>query len=265
MNALKLPIRIPLSITRKWLYLVIWFVSVIILLPISILIYSYFYKVLIPDSIYSIRPDISHPENTYLQFDSVKPITNHEIVYDLVLKTSITCQTGNNQVHSIPYKVYHEQNKQLEVWSQGQFIYDCDIRNIYSENNWFIPFNLRYWVPPIIVNNFKTLTNVKKIGSINSKDLFKVFPKFNERTFSGTYEGNLKIEFDYPLKNLIEVQFVTNWNGLRYYLINYSLICLVIGISFIWSLNCTICFFTSLLVWYKFTQNLTSENKIKSL
>lgn len=263
-------IKIPLTVTKYWLYFLIFLVSFLILLPISFITYLNFYKILIPKSIISIP--LTYEQLDYSKNGVSGDLTNaidklrvagdafydDTIIYDVKLNTQYYCPSGNNEEFLVSYDVYNESDIiTMESMSSGVFDIVCGFRFIHGEHNWLVPYNLKYWVPPILVNNKRHLNLNEIIFSLKASEIVETF----------RYSKNIKIKLDDEIvfkPGTIDLQFIVKWNGIRYYLFNYYYTCLIIGVGLFWFISCFVSFLTSIAIWSKFSNNVsTHDRKVK--
>ncbi|CAI5758606.1 unnamed protein product [Candida verbasci] len=225
---------LPLTLTRQWLYFTTTLsTSIFILLPLSIITYTQYYKTLIPLNSSPIQnlnftktgnPSISkfyHYSNSifanYSNFDY-----DSELKYITNLNLRIICPQAPTTK-----KVSYTFQSNFSIVSQGSFILDCDSHLIYSHNNWIIPHNLKFWVPPILT----TLSNSQKfnieICEFKGSDL-----KGSNQEFSLILNdhGYLIDDSGYLIDdNFSNLRFDVKWTGFRYYLVKYYYTCFAFG------------------------------------
>lgn len=238
-------VTVPLFFTRQFLYGSILFVSVfLVLLPASVFTYLSFYKSMIPSERISVPikftqlPD-SPKRTTVVSGASVLPfVRDHlDLRYSIRFNLHAVCLV-EKLFQMLQYEF------QLPPYSTGDdILVNCDSRYIYVAKNSWIPYNLRYWSPPILVDILKFVNVEETLISIEGAELLMLL------------DGNLPIfTFIDPRAILINtkkssVDFVIEWDGIRYYLVHFYWTSLFIGAGAIWltsSWFCVVCALASL-------------------
>lgn len=136
----------------------------------------------------------------------------------------------------VDYKILIEENKPLY---SGFFILDCDSRYSHNANNDLVPYNLRFWLPPILVNFERKLSLVLDKFISTGEDLSKFA------------SSPLAIQLE-PIPGLIIdssfLSFQMEFTGFRYYIVKYRFISFLIGVIAFWSTSSALCSVTALYV-----------------
>lgn len=227
----------PLFLTRQVLYSSILGSSVFfVLLPISIITYLSFYRVLIPTERMRVPSKFGAPDSAglldlKLSIIDARPILpfleRHQDLEFLVRLSLHGVCLVEKSFQQLPY----EFNLTLQLSFNDKILVNCDSRYIYVEKNSWVPYNLRYWVPPIFVNIFKYVDVDFPLIYIQGKELYDIV-KNERQTF----------RFDHALTVLIDsrktfADFVIEWEGIRFYLVNYYFTSLIIGTVAFWLLS----------------------------
>lgn len=240
---LGLNLAIPLTITRRGLYIITLVAAVfLVLLPFSVIGYHEFYRGLIPNSSPRI-PLRFHKSNSMAVDVTATKTSTHFFEFDPLLSykwqihLNVVCGDSlQGRVVQLDWLVYQLE----EVYYEDTFILDCDARSIHSSKNRFVPFNLRFWVPPVAVD-------------IN-RDVDIVLDKFH---MPGILLANpldqftIKVE---PTPGLLinndnsYLDFQITFTGFRYYLRKHYILFGIIGIFACWSINSLVAVVTALLV-----------------
>lgn len=131
---------------------------------------------------------------------------------------------------------YNIQNSVLDQFTQGSFILNCDPLQIYQLKNKLVPYNLRYWVSPNVVDYAQSRSIELDVFEIKGSQLAhnKHLPR-NGETF---LFDDFKIEMDSQGENsggyIIEdyvshAWFEIKWTGFRYYLVKYYYTFYILG------------------------------------
>lgn len=102
-----------------------------------------------------------------------------------------------------------------------QMLLNCDTRNIYNSNNMIIPYNLRYWVPPKLIDIERKVNIESNMVVLNSDQLVKML------------RGLVTVEV---LQGVIinhensYLEFIIQWDGFRYYITKYYWRSLCVGV-----------------------------------
>lgn len=238
-------LAVPLAITRSWLYIFSLGVALLmVLLPLANLSYMKFYNSLIPQGSPRIplNPTITRsfedPGSTILdlsQFWSDHPYKFDKLLhYEWNLHLDIFCDVQKNgAVFKIPYKIVNVLNGAERDLLVSSFILDCDSRYIHHSNNRLVPFNLRFWVPPAIVDINRSIKfNLRKLilkGGALTGDIRKIKVIFEGANFFKTNDDDTYLQF--------QVKFT----GFRYYLVEHFYFCYVLGVAMLWFISSFVC------------------------
>lgn len=238
-------ISIPLALLRKWLYIVvIVFPLVFIILPFSILSYLNFYNVIIPSSITSSPVKFQYEggfKSSTVDLDALSTKFDDLSNYVLLLDLGVVCERNMNDVMMVKYTL-----DELNI--KDTLTLNCDHKYVYGKNNWFIPYNLRLWVPPVI-------TNLERVNRVSIYLTQATGLKLNELK-----NINIKLDRNLAIDNRL-TRFITyiQLEGFRYYMVHYSITSFIIGVGFFWLLSSSVCVITSLLIWLTYTNTKKSK------
>lgn len=132
---------------------------------------------------------------------------------------------------------------------KGEFLVNCDSRYIYVSKNRWIPYNLRYWTPPVLVDILKLVKVEEPIFTMKGKDLISIFEKQSKLPVF-RFDDVSAVLIDSKLSTL---DFVIQWDGLRYYLVNFYWTSLLIGAGSIWVVSSFFCLLATLISLVFFT------------
>lgn len=252
---MNLTFTIPLAITRQWLYISTLLISIFgILLPVSIVAYLNFYKVLIPKPITRIplRFDpFSYKEvgmKSSLHFNNIHEVLKEDpaIKYEIGLNLNVVCNRKN---YDDIYNINSALSIEDKLVSNNSFLLNCDTRFIYNENNWFIPYRLRFWVPPILTNIDKLINIKSPLTIVTGKQLLELISE-NERTSEALLRLDKRLVVD---NNNSFLEMTIQWDGMRYYMLNYYFTSFIIGVLIFWIPSSFICLISSMIVLLKST------------
>lgn len=157
----------------------------------------------------------------YMDLSYLKPelCKQEHLTYDVRLSLEIHC---NRNRHDDIYPIFDRILFLNTLYGASkQFLLNCDARYIYNGNNKVVPYNLRYWMPPALID-------INKSVNINSYVM-----TFHEDQLKEALQHLVQIDI---LKNVIInhdnsfLEFVVQWDGFRYYLTKYYYRCLVVGV-----------------------------------
>lgn len=252
---MNLTFTIPLAITRQWLYISTLLLSIFgILLPISIVAYLNFYKVLIPKPITRIplRFDpFSYKEvgmKSSLHLNNIHEVLKEDpgIKYEIGLNLNVVCNRKN---YDDIYNINSAFSIEDKLVSNNSFLLNCDTRFIYNENNWFIPYRLRFWVPPILTNIDKLINIRSPLTIVTGKQLLELISE-NERTGEALLRLDKRLIVD---NNNSFLEMTIQWDGMRYYMLNYYFTSFIVGVLIFWIPSSFICLISSMIVLLKST------------
>lgn len=125
----------------------------------------------------------------------------------------------------------------------GEFLVNCDSRYIYVAKNRWIPYNLRYWTPPVLVDILKLVQVEEPLFTMSGKELILVL--VNQTSLPVfVFEDTSAVLIDSKKSTL---DFVIQWDGLRYYLVNFYWTSLIIGVGSIWICSSFFCLLAMLI------------------
>lgn len=115
-----------------------------------------------------------------------------------------------------------------DVFHKGSFILNCDPYEIYSRNNYIIPYNFKFLISPYLTKISQSIVlNFNKF-----KILGKNLSNMNEFQINLTNKNNNNNDNDYDFlidDNFSFLKIEVIWTGFRYYLVKYYYSCYVIG------------------------------------
>lgn len=252
---MKLTFNIPLAITRQWLYMLTLLISIFgILLPISIVAYLNFYKVLIPKPITRIPLRFDPFSSNEVGMKSSLHLNNmYELLkedptikYEIGLNLNVVCNRKN---YDDIYNINSAFSIEDKIVSNNSFLLNCDTRFIYNENNRFIPYRLRFWVPPILTNIDKLINIKSPLSVVTGKQLLELMSE-DERTSNALLRLDKRLVID---NNNSFLEMKIQWDGMRYYMLNYYFTSLFIGVLIFWIPSSFICLISSMIVLLKST------------
>lgn len=264
MSILTKYLRLSLFLTRLSLYGFSLFTGIVaILLPISIVTYLNFYKMLVPVERFAIPTNFKLSSSKLaldkVAFSAIDPpaaidfLKRHaDLLFSVRLNLKAVCHIEKSY-HLIPYIFSLGSTSNYE----SSFLINCDSRYIYVDKNHWVPYHLRYWVPPILVNIFKNVDVDLPILYMKGNDLVKLLQ-------SGASKFDLLDIF--PI--LIDVSkttldFVIEWDGIRFYLVNYYFTSLFIGVLIFWSVSSFACCMSTVYFYNKFSDEEQTESTPK--
>lgn len=265
---MQLDTHLPLAISRNWLYLCVYAgAALIVLLPLSLVTYLNFYRILIPVSSSTLYTkftpfhndlrSVSVPTDSLLRYFRL----HSDLQYDVRLHLKTICNTRTSEIAHVRYNTFtgnhetDEKNTALSV--EDVFLINCNLRTLYFEKNHLIPYNLRNYVPPFVVDITDTrTTKIALEENVSGKELSDLLHK------NGAKQAvivNIKSPSVYVDSENSFFEFLVRWDGIRYYIYHYYLTSLVLGVSFFWAVSVFFCFVSSVIVW-----NLASEPRVET-
>lgn len=236
-------IRLPLFITRQFLYTFIFFTAIVlVLLPLSVLTYLNFYKMLIPTERILVPTKFLARGNSLQEYLKVDPLTalpflrlNRDLSFLVRLNLHAICRTE---------KSYQELDYTFQMADMPRIldtlIVNCDLRYIYVEKNKWVPYNLRYWVPPIMVDIYKLVRVDWPLVYLKGSDLVLMLqqsdPSFGFKSTAPVIVDSRKTTVD----------FVVEWEGIRYYMVNFYVTSFLVGVGGFWIVSSWMCVVSSL-------------------
>lgn len=242
---------VPVSLTRNGLLVLVMITLVAVLLPFSVFTYLSFFKVLVPQrSIVVSLEQVRNPvlngnrqfqgslEAAWPQFD-----LDQRNRYDVAVLLVASCQSRLSDIHMLLSTNDKPLHRDLVPVS-------CNVMLIHNTNNWLVPYRLRYWVPPLLIND-DNVVHVKE-----------PFAYMDSQEIASTKTLRLDL-FDEPVHAyLASIVFEIRYQGIRFYLHRYYLTSMVFGVAFFWCISSFVCFWTSLLIWQKEAETVPKREKI---
>lgn len=233
----KVASTVPLAFTRYFVYTTSLVVTVLcVLLPLSVLTYWQFYVALVPQPTQLIALE-GHTQDIDLTTTSIT--LDHNSDYRVNIKLRAVCSSDSKgRVLQFPY-TFSVRGSSTPLYTDSFFI-DCDTRYIHNAHNAFVPYNLRYWLSPWLVNHAKT-TDIDLRGFlINGGEAARTMKHITLQIAGGNG--------DYFMidTHVSQVAFSVVYSGFRYYLVRYFYLCLVVGLLAFWTINSLVCFLTVL-------------------
>ncbi|KAK6463703.1 hypothetical protein DFJ63DRAFT_335220 [Scheffersomyces coipomensis] len=229
----------------------------VILLPLSIITYVKFYNTLIPYA--SPRIPIHYKPNSIYDYDLSSDLIHLQsnlprkfkfdplLDYKVSLNFEILCDTvKKGDVYQNSYSIINDQSEPL---FDHEFYVDCDSRYIYNNNNDLVPYNLRFWVPPMVVNIKRSIGFQLSNYRLNGKTLPSTFESFQiliDKSFIIVQDSSF-------------IEFEIVYTGFRYYLVKHYYKCLFIGVLVFWSISCSTSFLTSMYLSTKYARPLIQD------
>lgn len=273
-------LNISLSITRRSLYIaVITLALTLILLPWSVLSYLRFYEILIPNASYELPvrySDLYNYHEIVAEGTSLVDIlANYNVGtgrvsnlnYNLELEIAVHCDKhligDTKAVHgelmwgNQTYLCFHGL---CPSFQKSSFILQCDPRVIYSSSNWFIPYNLRHWVPPFLSNCERLNVIYVKIGTFSDIEMLNLLT--NTAANNATDPARIRYKLDSKLQiDVVKSKLHVNveWQGIRYYLFYHYYICFALGVGMFWAVSSSVCLVVSMVVWWGVRSKVKSD------
>ncbi|OBA19403.1 hypothetical protein METBIDRAFT_33567 [Metschnikowia bicuspidata var. bicuspidata NRRL YB-4993] len=238
----------------------IFFVALLlVLLPISLMTYLSFYRMLIP----------VERVQTPTKFTEIGPIMKPSLITDIdITGVRAFLQANDNLTFLVrlnldaicKYETAHQSltysfNLCPELKVQDWLLVNCDSRYIYVEKNNWVPYNLRYWVPPIFVDVLKLVRVDHPLIQLKGHEILAALLG---NKASLTLE---KMNFLFLDSRKTHLDFVIEWDGLRYYLVNYYYSSLFIGAGSFWVLSSFFCIVSAVAFLQRF---LREEEDIRT-
>ncbi|EAZ63049.1 predicted protein [Scheffersomyces stipitis CBS 6054] len=255
-----LAVNLPLAITRNWLYMLTVATTFTILLPLSGITYYRFYQTLIPPPspqiplIFNTNDEWSHSEPTILG----EELRNYEfdplLRYRLNINLMVVCPEYNTYYKTRYSVVDDSSDKKIH---SSTFFIDCEKSYLYNTNNDYIPYNLRFWVSPVLVNLNRMIRFSLNKYVLSGSEIQEKLAQFKILV-----ENHLIV-----LDDVSYVQIETDYTGFRFYLVKYFYTCFCVGTVILWCISGAISMLTSLYVVYKYSDDeteLPSESETES-
>lgn len=256
----KVDIHVPLMLTRRWMYLVCVFAVIFgILGPFSVLSYYKLHEALIPAKSPPIPLDFTSSATQSIHVTGENsPTSNYEfdplVKYRWNIHLNLIC--GDRLKGKLIPVNYYISSDNLTLY-ENFFILDCDTRYAHNVNNQLIPYNLRFWMPPITVNfDRSVLINLDKYTSLGS-DLAFTTKKLSIQLqqVAGLIVDNDRSWLDFQME----------FNGFRYYINKYYTTSFIVGVGSFWSTNTILCLITALYVLDRSFQDTEDQPKIDKI
>lgn len=255
-------VKLPLFFTRQVLYGSIYFTAIVLVLfPLSIVTYLNFYKTLVPTERIKVptrflydETSITGAKATVVDAQTLLPFVtlNEDLNFLIRLNLNAICKME---------KSYQEMSYTFtlsdDVKIFDDLLVNCDLRYIYAENNWLVPYNLRYWVSPILVNIFKLVRTDWPLVYLTGKELAPLL-RHMDPVFAFKYPEALIIK-----SRESTIDLVVEWQGIRYYLVNFYVTSFVLGAGGFWLLSSWVCVLSSLLFQSYFKGTDEEEKTVK--
>lgn len=217
--------------------------ALLVLLPVSVAYYLSFYRLLIPVERLHIPSTASwkselREQAVYMTTDSTTTAFLEEyanVTFLLRLNLKAFCYV-ETLYHDVPYQL---QLADKDI--KSTILVNCDSRYIYVKQNRWIPYNLRYWVPPIFVDVFKSVLLDYEVVSMQGHQWLQAL----QEGVTFTFQRSL---LKYNPKDLL-LDLVVEWDGFRYYLVNYYFTSMLAGAGAFWILSSIFSFLSALVVF----------------
>lgn len=250
---------------RRWLYAFTIGAWAFGLLPISTVTYLAFYRTLIPNEVIKVPLEFQYHDTalshegfehvTMIDFSKLIPIVSKEPSFNYLVNLNIEVYCNKNRIDDI-FPIAHELTiGNSSVTLRSQFVLNCDSRFLYHNKNGIIPYNLRFWTPPIITDIAKSVEINSPYTVINAKDLVTAITSDNSHQGKLKWDQDLVVNFQTSF-----LEFKIMWHGFRFYLTYYYKASLVVGVLFLWSLSSFICLVTGV---FMFTSDIKQEQQNK--
>ncbi|KAM9890525.1 hypothetical protein OXX79_011366 [Metschnikowia pulcherrima] len=253
-------LRVNLFFTRQFAYVAILFAAIVgVLLPVSVITYLSFYKMLVPvervqtpTKFAEVGPSMRPSLSTSIYATDVLPFLCHNgnLTFSVRLNLDAICKYETAH-QSLSYTFEMSPQHKISDW----LLVNCDSRYIYVEKNNLVPYNLRYWVPPILVDVLKLVRVDHPLLYLKGHELHTALQTSNA-TF--TLE---KMNFLFLDSRKTFIDFVIEWDGLRYYLVNYYFTSLFIGAGCFWALSSVFCVLSAFVFSHRFLSDEIAEEK----
>ncbi|KAF7581374.1 putative integral membrane protein [Clavispora lusitaniae] len=231
-------IQLPLAISRQVVYLAILASAIFLfLLPVSVVTYLNFHKMLVPTERMQTPTKLLQNTDGW-KTASIDPSpaipylkANQDLLFSVRLNLNAVCRLEKS------FQLIEYQFNFGNQTFADDVIVNCDSRYIYVEKNWWIPYHLRYWVPPLFVDIFKFVKKEIPLVDMSGSQLLSILSASNSTVQLDKYNVLL-----IDSKNT-SIDFVVKWSGLRYYLVEFYFTSFFIGVFGFWlacSLTCVI-------------------------
>lgn len=221
-------VQVPLFFTRQALYSSIYVTSIfLVLLPVSVVSYLNFYRMLIPTERIRLPTQLVDYEAT-IDGTSVLPFLqkNKDLRFVVQGSLHVVCNTENAYL-----TVWYDYELLKQLLYKDQVIVNCETQDMYTHNNNWVPYNLRYWVPPILTNTHRVVDVTFPIVHVTGEQLH-AFVKARKQVLRLSHASGMLVD-----SRKTFVDFVIEWDGIRYYLVRYYFLSLAIGVFIFWVLS----------------------------
>lgn len=236
----------PLKLTRGWFYVVNIILALTILLPVSILMYLRFYELLIPKPDFRIPLKFSHKNNgvySLVKLDNVQDQLHEDlnVRYNFDFNLKVVCNKWYSDVYDLEVTLYHEPFLEMKE----SLLFNCEATRVYQQNNALIPYNLRYWFPPILTNVERSVNIKTTLGALTGKEITQL-SKTKDKPLTISLARNLLVD-----NSASFIEIASELQGPRYYLARYSVSSFILGVSLIWISSSLACLLTTFYVFVK--------------
>lgn len=244
--------NVPLFFTRQFLYGSIIFTSLfLVLLPSSVVTYLNFYKTMIPtERVSAPARFLSLPDQrgkeSHLNLDHVMPFLRQHSDLDFAVNLNLKAICRLEKLFQVLSYLFTIDPQHLY---SGEFLVNCDSRYIYVAKNRWIPYNLRYWTPPVLVDILKLVLVEEPLLTMRGNELMLLLEKQTKAPVF-VFDDTSAVLIDSKQSTL---DFVIQWDGLRYYLVNFYWTSLIIGAGSIWVCSSFFCLLATLVSLLYFT------------
>lgn len=184
---------------------------------------------------------------------NILPYIQPDLDYLVRLNLEAICRY-EKQFHVLKYNFQIGSKKIVD-----EMIINCDLRYIYVEKNSWVPYNLRYWVPPILVDIFKTVEVDWPLVYMSGSEIIDLMQKL---TPVFEFIENIPIIID---SRHTTIDFVVEWDGIRFYMTNYYLTSLFVGAGGFWLLTSWVCLLTSLVFLSYILRDTEEKTSVKTI
>lgn len=243
-------LAVPLALTRQSMYYTtILFSNFVILLPLSILSYLYFYSILIP--ILTLRVPITFAPRLFsnrVGIANIEPFRRlfeqtPQISYLLTLNLDVICYSEKNRIESVIHNITVG-----DYSARSTFVLNCEEDYIFHSNNKLVPYKFRHYVPP-------ALTDIRKIVNVNSPYSILTGEQIaNLESKRAAIEVQNSNHFD---DNHSFLEFTVQWDGIRYYMVTYYKSSLFVGTVLFWVSSAFVCLITAMITWSKYNEQIS--------
>ncbi|KAG7195228.1 uncharacterized protein KQ657_003754 [Scheffersomyces spartinae] len=199
------------------LYTITTWVYVVVVFPLAVAAYLYFYQILIPNSPQEVV--LINEISSITQLSTIKK----EVFYDLLLRLNLWC--FDSAQYLAHYSLQSESGPQL----QSSVLVNCDWKNVYKHNNPYIPYALRWLVFPKWINWDKTYSLLVPVARGVRGSFLK------QTALELIIDESVKESYSTSSYLMLDVA----WRGMRYYMYHYYFLSLIIG-SVVFYAVCTL-------------------------